>query len=88
MDIKDKEQEISISHSESVMDDFMKRLSSDNFAYDKKPTNEELIIDENFIKDQLDSYDKLLKSPIMQSTEEASMGPRLARKMIQKDNKK
>lgn len=61
----------SFSYSKSVMDDFTKKLDDDRLTYDKEPTTEEeLILDATFIDEQVESYNKLLESPIMQEVEE------------------
>ena len=85
MKIKDleqaKENVHSISNSETVMDHFMKRLENDDFTRDKEPTiGKELTLDEKFIDAKIESYTRLLQSPIMQEIEE----PRLVKTNVKK----
>lgn len=70
------------SNEENVMDSFLEKLNNDNLSCDKEPTNgKELEIDEKFIDEQLESYNKLLASPFLQEIEESSIkGPRLVKK--------
>ena len=80
----------SISNSESVMDDFMKKLGDDTLAHDKEPTTEkELVMNEEFIDEQLENYKKLSELSIMQEIEEPKIeGPRLVKKMTPESGKK
>lgn len=80
----------SIFNSESVMNNFMKKLSDDSLTCDKEPTTEkELVMNEEFINVQLENYKKLLESPIMQEIEEPRVeGPRLVKKMTPENDKK
>lgn len=80
----------SISNLESVMDDFMKKLGDDTLAHDKEPTTEkELVMNEEFIDEQLENYKKLSELSIMQEIEEPKIeGPRLVKKMTPESGKK
>lgn len=68
-----------ISDAESTMDNFMKKLDNGDLTYDKEQTiGAKLILNEKFIDEQVKSYDKLLKSPIMQEIQESK--PTLVKK--------
>ena len=68
-----------ISDAESTMDNFMKKLDNGDLTYDKEQTiGTKLILNEKFIDEQVKSYDKLLKSPIMQEIQESK--PTLVKK--------
>ena len=67
-----------ISDAHSVMDDFMKKLANDELVRDK-----EIKLDDNFIYEQLKSYRKLLKSPIIQGLQ----GPSLAKTKTYQNSK-
>lgn len=75
---KDK-QSSQISDAEPTMDNFMKKLDNGDLISDKEQlTDTELILDEEFIDDQVENYAKLLRSPVMQEIPES--GPTLVKK--------
>lgn len=72
-----KKETTEISGAEPVMNDFMEKLGSGDLIYDKEPAvGTELVLDDEFIGKQVESYDKLLKSPIMQEIQD----PKLVKK--------
>lgn len=81
-----EKQSSQISDAESPMDNFMKKLDNGDLICNKEQTTgTELILDEEFIDDQVESYIKLLKSPVMQEFQES--GPTLVKKKDKKRNK-
>ena len=62
-----------ISDARSVMDDFMKKLANDELVRDKEQPIQEIKLDDNFIYEQLESYRKLLKSPLIQELQGPSL---------------
>ena len=68
-----------ISDAESTMDNFMKKLDNGDLIGDKEQTTgTELMLNKEFIDDQVENYAKLLRSPVMQEIQES--GPTLVKK--------
>ncbi len=74
-----EKQSSQISDAESTMDNFMKKLDNGDLIGDKEQTTgTELMLNEEFIDDQVENYAKLLRSPVMQEIQES--GPTLVKK--------
>lgn len=74
-----EKQSSQISDAESTMDNFMKKLYNGDLIGDKEPTTgTELMLNKEFIDDQVENYVKLLRSPVMQEIQES--GPTLVKK--------
>lgn len=68
-----------ISDAESAMDNFIKKIDNGGLIGDKEQTTgTELILNEEFIGEQVEKYAKFLKSPVMQEIQES--GPTLVKK--------
>lgn len=74
-----EKQSSQISDAESTMDNFMKKLDNGDLIGDKEQTTgTELMLNKEFIDDQVENYAKLLRSPVMQEIQES--GPTLVKK--------
>lgn len=62
----EKQELTSISDAELVMNNFMKKLNNGDLTRDTEPIiGEELKMDDEFVNERLESYKKLLESPII-----------------------
>ena len=62
-----------IRKSDVVVDDFMKKLENGELSDIRLENEQGDVIDEQFINDQLESYNKLLDSPLMKGLDEKKL---------------
>ncbi len=57
-----------MSDGKEVMDNFMKKLQKNELSHEKEPElGEDVVIDDKFIGSELEQYDKLLNSPVVEA---------------------